>query len=297
MHPSQPFNRNGLARLQDLLTSEWQIYFQDLELLQADFLAGSPHPPTYVWPKNPLHTWSRVWEYPYVLDNVRRWRRAHARQHPGNPVALDFGSGVTFFPFALAREGFNVICVDQESLCAEGISRARRQFTDYPGEVTFLQSSTTTLPLESASVDLVYSISVLEHLPDPSAFIDEFARILRPAGALILTFDIAMDAGASLGLTPTQHADLLSRLGQHFEFTGPNDFVHPSAMLTTSTGPYPSNSIERGLRAVWKATKEEVLKPLMRRPPATYFHLTCEGLVASRRATDDCMGSRARQQH
>jgi SAM-dependent methyltransferase len=38
------------------------------------------------------------------------------------------------------------------------------------------------LPLEDASVDVVFNISVLEHLPDPETVLAEIRRVLRPGG-------------------------------------------------------------------------------------------------------------------
>ena len=41
-------------------------------------------------------------------------------------------------------------------------------------------------PVEDASVDLAISVSVLEHVPEPDAFFDEVARVLKPGGVLCL---------------------------------------------------------------------------------------------------------------
>lgn len=38
------------------------------------------------------------------------------------------------------------------------------------------------LPLESSSVDLIYSYAVLEHVDDPAAFVSEVDRVLKPGG-------------------------------------------------------------------------------------------------------------------
>ncbi len=41
-------------------------------------------------------------------------------------------------------------------------------------------------PIDDASIDLAVSISVLEHVPDPAAFFDEVARVLKPGGVICL---------------------------------------------------------------------------------------------------------------
>jgi SAM-dependent methyltransferase len=44
-----------------------------------------------------------------------------------------------------------------------------------------------TIPLDNDSVDLIISIQVLEHLPEPWNVISEFRRILKPGGLLFLS--------------------------------------------------------------------------------------------------------------
>lgn len=41
-------------------------------------------------------------------------------------------------------------------------------------------------PFRHASFDAVYSINVIEHVPDPRAFISSCARLLRPGGRLLM---------------------------------------------------------------------------------------------------------------
>lgn len=44
-----------------------------------------------------------------------------------------------------------------------------------------------TLPLPSASVAAVLSTQVLEHVPDPTLYLSEARRVLKPGGSLVLT--------------------------------------------------------------------------------------------------------------
>jgi len=44
-----------------------------------------------------------------------------------------------------------------------------------------------TIPLEDASLDGVLSTQTLEHVPNPTRIINEWARVLRPGGYLLLT--------------------------------------------------------------------------------------------------------------
>lgn len=48
-------------------------------------------------------------------------------------------------------------------------------------------SNIVTIPVPDAAFDVVLCSEVLEHIPNPLAAIQEFARILRPGGTLLLT--------------------------------------------------------------------------------------------------------------
>jgi len=51
-----------------------------------------------------------------------------------------------------------------------------------------VQGSLTEVPLPSASVDLVYSMKVLAHVPPIERAVAELARLVRPGGHLLLEF-------------------------------------------------------------------------------------------------------------
>jgi SAM-dependent methyltransferase len=63
---------------------------------------------------------------------------------------------------------------------ATGIDVGRARYTRIP-------SGAERLPLEDASVDIVVSDNVLEHLPDVPAAMAEIARVLRPGGVVCAT--------------------------------------------------------------------------------------------------------------
>jgi len=72
------------------------------------------------------------------------------------------------------------------------LGRARRligvelvEFTDVPQGIETHNADLGHLPLPDASVDLIMSRSVFEHLTDPDAVYREFARVLRPGGAIV----------------------------------------------------------------------------------------------------------------
>ena len=50
-----------------------------------------------------------------------------------------------------------------------------------------LVSDITDIPADSSSFDAILCSEVLEHVPDPTLALDEFLRLLKPGGILILT--------------------------------------------------------------------------------------------------------------
>lgn len=61
-----------------------------------------------------------------------------------------------------------------------------------PGRAEAVLSSNYHIPAESESVDVVCSVSVLEHVPRPTAVAEEMARVLAPGGLLLLTADLGV---------------------------------------------------------------------------------------------------------
>src|SRR5712691_3459486 len=58
-------------------------------------------------------------------------------------------------------------------------------FTDVPEGIEAFNTDLAHLPLPDASVDLIMSRSVFEHLADPVAVYREFSRVLRPGGSVV----------------------------------------------------------------------------------------------------------------
>ncbi len=134
---SHPFDRSGQAALSDFETPAWRELFARLEQQQARFLkhGASFQSPEYPWPRDPLHNWSRCWEYPYAYYHLATFRRAW--RESASPVVVDVGCGVTFFPFALATVGYDVRCNDVDPICRTDLERAIPLVGTAPGRVSF----------------------------------------------------------------------------------------------------------------------------------------------------------------
>jgi ubiquinone/menaquinone biosynthesis C-methylase UbiE len=98
--------------------------------------------------------------------------------------ALDAGCGTGFLSFELAARGHRVTGVDfAPAMLAEARRKAAQQ--NFP-VLRFEEADAERLPFPSASFDLAISRHVLWTLPHPEAAIDEWMRVLRPGGRLVV---------------------------------------------------------------------------------------------------------------
>lgn len=113
---------------------------------------------------------------------------AIAGVHAGEQ-ALDVGTGTGIMARALgSRLGGSgkVLGVDLAEGMLQFAEERGRKLGLTPHIVRFAQSDAERLEVGDSSVDLVTSLFVLRHLPDPGKAIAEMARVLRPGGRVVL---------------------------------------------------------------------------------------------------------------
>ena len=97
--------------------------------------------------------------------------------------ALDAGCGTGFLSFELAARGHRVIGVD---FAPAMLAEARRKTAERAVSVRFEEADAEQLPFPPHSFDLAISRHVLWTLRHPEAAIDEWIRVLRPGGRLVV---------------------------------------------------------------------------------------------------------------
>jgi ubiquinone/menaquinone biosynthesis C-methylase UbiE len=90
-------------------------------------------------------------------------------------LVLDVGTGSGRHSREAARLGARVVAVD----AGEAIDIAR---ANLPSDVLTIQADAESLPLAEKSFDLVMSIGVLHHLPDPARALAGLVRFVKPGG-------------------------------------------------------------------------------------------------------------------
>lgn len=160
------------------------------------------------WVSDPLHQWSRQWEYPYAWERVASLARGQSKRLR----VLDAGSGITFFPYTMSESlGVEVVCVDgDDSLGA--IHRVLRERTG--ALVEFVGADLRTLPQPGDHFDIAYCLSVLEHTRGYPEILLELRRVLRPGGTLVVTVDLSLDGDSDVPLN--RAAQLMETLTRVF---------------------------------------------------------------------------------
>jgi ubiquinone/menaquinone biosynthesis C-methylase UbiE len=110
----------------------------------------------------------------------------------GKLDALDVGCGTGFLTFELAGRGHRVTGVD---FAPAMIAEARRKATERGIAVRLEAGDAEQLQFAAGSFDLLVSRHLLWTLPHPEAAIDEWVRVLRPGGRLVIV-DGQFDAAA-----------------------------------------------------------------------------------------------------
>lgn len=114
------------------------------------------------------------------------------------------------------------------------LGRARRligvelvSFSEVPPGIDTYNADLSAMPLPDASVDLIMSRSVFEHLTDPDSVYQEFSRVLRPGGAVVFLTANMWDYGTLFArLIPNRfHAGIVKRVeGRAEEDTFPTAY-------------------------------------------------------------------------
>lgn len=222
-----------------------------------DNLAG------YRWIKDAFNQWSRVYEYPYCYESIR------ANVEPGAHI-LDAGSGITFFPFFL-NSAYKVTCVDQDDYECNYAKINVNQKTN----VAFKRTSLTQIPYPDNSFDAIYCISVLEHTGEYEVIVNEFFRLLKPNGLLVVTFDLSLD-GSDQGLNSNAAQGLIGSIGKRMNLEyNSSDLIHDLKSHDRYTTSYVKMS-NKGHLLPWpeRTLKSTVKNFVLGRKPVPFSNLT-----------------------
>jgi ubiquinone/menaquinone biosynthesis C-methylase UbiE len=146
----------------------------------------------------------------------------------GTLDVLDAGCGTGFLAFELVARGHRVTGID---FAPTMIAEARRKATERSVSVRFEEGDAERLRFAPGSFDLVISRHLLWTLAHPEAAVDEWIRILRPGGRLVVV-DSQLDAGAALPAAENARASQeYAAIGDQLPFLGGRSQAQIEALL------------------------------------------------------------------
>lgn len=101
---------------------------------------------------------------------------------------LDIGAGGAYVTIEMAKIGLKVIALDISKVVLSNIERYKSELK--LKNITTLLSNAEELPLKNESVDYIVANAVLEHLPYETKAINEWKRVLKPKGRMMITVPI-----------------------------------------------------------------------------------------------------------
>lgn len=113
-----------------------------------------------------------------------RWLSIRLGEIPNGLRLLDAGAGQLRNKFLCAHLNY----VSQDACQYEGLGDRMGLHTgDWNTSNIDIVSDITSIPEPDESFDVILCSEVLEHLPDPLTALDEFFRLLKPGGKLLIT--------------------------------------------------------------------------------------------------------------
>ncbi len=202
------------------------------------------------------------------IDVENYWFRRHEAAYLwlaswcAGGVVLDAGCGEGYGAALLRRTASRVVALDYAPGVVGHVAAA------YPS-VDPVRGDLQRLPVRDGAVEVVATLQTIEHLHDQAGFVRECARVLRPAGPLLVTTPnrLTFPPGNPFHTRELSAAELAALLSAGFTVT---------RMLGVSHGPR--------LRR-WERRHHPIVEALLAAPPETWSPVL-RRLVASVTARD-----------
>lgn len=159
--------------------------------------------------------WAPIYDIVFgpVFSRGRRAAVASAERIGGRILEVGVGTGLSLDQYARTNQ---IVGIDiSEPMLVKAQERVKRLHLDHVESIAVMDAEQLTFP--DASFDVVVAQYVVTAVPHPEKALDEFVRVVRPGGEIIITSRI----GAESGLRGTLEKWLMpvtSRLGWRTEF-------------------------------------------------------------------------------
>jgi phosphatidylethanolamine/phosphatidyl-N-methylethanolamine N-methyltransferase len=159
--------------------------------------------------------WAPVYDFVFgaVFDAGRKASIAAAERIGGRILDVGIGTGISLTDYA---RGNRIVGVDySEPMLRKAHERVNEHKLDHVETLAVMDAQ--HLGFSDASFDVVVAQYVITAVPDPEATLDEFVRVTKPGGEIILVNHLGAEAGPRR-LFEQGFAPLARRLGWRPEF-------------------------------------------------------------------------------
>jgi 2-polyprenyl-3-methyl-5-hydroxy-6-metoxy-1,4-benzoquinol methylase len=204
---------------------------------------------------------------PMRYENQERFRFFNSLGAGGQ--ILDLGCGTGEGSAFLSKDPKNhIIAVD---FSYEAVLAAHALYSDSPTH--WMNMDGQSLSFKSGSFDAVISIEVIEHIPDPVAYLKEIRRVLRPNGYVMFSTPNKLRSSPTPGsmwpehlreFTPNELCDLLKSFFSQVNLFGEMVKVyeqHPLRLLIRKIAPWIKPILPHWIRVRGLHTVQFMIKP------------------------------------
>jgi phosphatidylethanolamine/phosphatidyl-N-methylethanolamine N-methyltransferase len=159
--------------------------------------------------------WAPVYDLVFgaVFDKGRRSSIEAAERIGGRVLEVGVGTGISLPDY---KRTTKLVGIDiSEPMLRKALGRKRELKLDNVEALSVMDVGHLGFP--DASFDVVVAQYVITAVPDPDAALDEFARVLKPGGEIILVNHISAEGGMRRAFE-LQFAPIARRLGWRPEF-------------------------------------------------------------------------------